>query len=684
MREPSRASLIRIAVVLVGVSLSLMSGLVVKPFEQWAQGHQGWIVAGFAVFVVVLVLAETRSGGKPAADLDAVATELANVVAEEWRTEAGLRRLDRHQGLLAFTWSPTGRPVTDRRGRSSVADREMAGIPELVDAYLRVPSGRLAIIGTAGTGKTSLALLLTLGLVELRRAGGSGPVPVKLSVANWNPRQQALLTWMRQELSEQFLFLRDSAQYGSNAPGRLLQSGRILPVLDGLDELGRNGAGAAVRREGIRQIRLALETLPGLIVTCRADQFEEAVGDGGPLPATAVVELRGLAATAVIDYLSDVNGEQDLARWEPVFRSLREDPAGPVARALSTPLMVGLARDVYERRSTDPAELLDTARFPDADRVQRHLLRGLVPAVFHDLPVQDRQGQWHGADALRWLTFLAAGLTRQDDGNSIHWWALPAMASRSQRTVQALLGGLLVAATAGLGFCGVFWQVLEPGWALLIGGVAALVSGVPMAWRSAGNLPVPSELQFGGGRRWRIMLLGSFLAAFLGSVAGWVLDGPGRGLVVGAICGVPIAVVYGWAQPDATVRAANPRILLRRDRKVAVYFGAAYGLTSGLAAWLLLPPGMAVAFGVCVALCGGLLYGLPWIFALDSGMTGVVASVRLFVYGLLLAPQGKAPWPWRLLPFLEEAHRRDILRQVGPAYQFRHAYLQDALAESAS
>ena len=36
--------------------------------------------------------------------------------------------------------------------------------------------------------------------------------------------------------------------------------------------------------------------------------------------------------------------------------------------------------------------------------------------------------------------------------------------------------------------------------------------------------------------------------------------------------------------------------------------------------------------------------------------------------------------PWRIMPFLADAHRRGVLRQVGAVYQFRHIRLQEHLA----
>lgn len=36
--------------------------------------------------------------------------------------------------------------------------------------------------------------------------------------------------------------------------------------------------------------------------------------------------------------------------------------------------------------------------------------------------------------------------------------------------------------------------------------------------------------------------------------------------------------------------------------------------------------------------------------------------------------------PWAVMAFLQDAHRRGVLRQAGGVYQFRHARLQNHLA----
>jgi hypothetical protein len=79
-----------------------------------------------------------------------------------------------------------------------------------------------------------------------------------------------------------------------------------------------------------------------------------------------------------------------------------------------------------------------------------------------------------------------------------------------------------------------------------------------------------------------------------------------------------------------------------------------------------------------------------FVFGFDPAAGVAYAVVAVVMVGLLRA-SGQLLWvrvwfgsrgslPWRVASFLEDAHRRGVLRQVGTAYQFRHARLQDHLA----
>ncbi|GAA1118919.1 hypothetical protein GCM10009577_47100 [Streptomyces javensis] len=52
--------------------------------------------------------------------------------------------------------------------------------------------------------------------------------------------------------------------------------------------------------------------------------------------------------------------------------------------------MISLLRSVYSATEAAPIRLLDRRRFPNADAIERHLLDGLVPAVFNGVPAPRR------------------------------------------------------------------------------------------------------------------------------------------------------------------------------------------------------------------------------------------------------------------------------------------------------
>jgi hypothetical protein len=75
-------------------------------------------------------------------------------------------------------------------------------------------------------------------------------------------------------------------------------------------------------------------------------------------------------------------------------------------------------------------------------------------------------------------------------------------------------------------------------------------------------------------------------------------------------------------------------------------------------------------------LVDGALFGLgAALMVLPGRAWGVFVACRLF-----LAARGRSPL--RLMSFLDDAHRRGVLRQAGAVYQFRHARLQDRLVSN--
>src|SRR5262249_45479228 len=154
---------------------------------------------------------------------------------------------------------------------------------------------RLVILGPAGSGKTVLAVLLALELLETRQA--SDPVPVLLSVSSWDPEHETLKVWLQRRIGEDYSALRDASSYGPTAIENLV-SGRIVPVLDGLDELP-----ASRLPEALQRINQALPLYNGLIMTCNTEAFKDAVRKADIIRGAAVIKPLPIGVYAAIRFL---------------------------------------------------------------------------------------------------------------------------------------------------------------------------------------------------------------------------------------------------------------------------------------------------------------------------------------------------------------------------------------------
>jgi len=144
------------------------------------------------------------------------------------------------------------------------------------------------------------------------------------------------------------------------------------------------------------------------------------------------------------------------------------------------------------------------------------------------------------------------------------------------------------------------------------------------------------------------------------------------GLVAGFVAGLAGGLVAGLADPDDT-SSPSPTLAWLDDRKCARAVGLAVGVVATLAVGL-------VAWGAA-GLLGGLVFGL--VAGLGLGLVARLVSSKVWPSSLA-AGQLARQWhtPIRLMRFLDDARERNVLRTVGPAYQFRHARLQDRLAEA--
>ncbi|MCC3774648.1 NACHT domain-containing NTPase, partial [Streptomyces sp. UNOB3_S3] len=371
------------------------------------------------------------------------ADALAEAVEGQWAREAQLRRLQ-DPAPLDVGWSTLGPPLADHRenvlrGRPLPAPRDGdRRLARIVEVFTALPSRRLVVLGEPGAGKTILAVQFVLGMLAVRRPGG--PVPVLFPLAGWDPGAVSLREWLAERLAAEYRPL--AAVVDDRTLAReLLDSGFVLAVLDGFDELPQPAHGDAVRR-----LNAELDDRLPVLLTCRTAAWTRAVASGDVLTAAEVVRLDPLDPDTARTYLERTARPDE--HGSTVWTSILRVPPEPLAEVLRTPLMVALARTVYEDASRDPAELANTTRFPTARSIEEHLLDAFVPAAFSDTHDSHRR-TWQPDAAHRWLRRLALDLGSHDGTHGtwrLAWWQLPAAMPRPLRVLGPAVLSLLATA----------------------------------------------------------------------------------------------------------------------------------------------------------------------------------------------------------------------------------------------
>jgi hypothetical protein len=644
------------------VTLILFFGLSVVALAVAYFGHLGVAATFTAVLVgggapAALYLAwasyrDSQDQGK-ALSLADIADQLAVSVREQWQEEADARGLN-FPFPLEVSWVPYETPLADnwdsleRLARNGVgwmrtsdtwaaSLEELAGSgKELARVLNLVPTGRLVVMGAPGSGKTMLMIRLMLDRLGHRDHGD--PVPVLVSLAAWDPVNEDLRSWLAAQLTVGNPALAAPPPVGRSERSRLqalLAAGLIMPILDGLDEVPDARKGMAVRRIN--------EMTPGtqLVVTCRIDEPGQgeptAIASSADTSMTlraAAVKLCPLDAATVSDYL--LHGESDAAsRWQPVVNLLGTD--APVAQALTTPLMISLARDIYDPMPDepagilrdgpglgDPAELCDPA-LNDRKAVQRRLFDELIPRAY-------RHGagrHWPEAKAESWLLFLADHLECTIGGPDLAWWQLP-------QAVPPLVFGLGVGLCTGIaaGITAGIGHGLGRGFGagLTIGLAAAPAGGL------AGGLAVGIAIarwrqpELADKARWRLRIraltaglaIGVAAAAAVGlafGLASGLSDGLTAGIKAGIVPGLGVGFAPGLAvglaaawrrlpQPSPQKRSRT-RSSGRPFRRIRIRASSLLaGLTTGLGAGLTVGLPYGLGYGLISGLAAGLAVGL--------------------------------------------------------------------------
>ncbi|MFD5635768.1 NACHT domain-containing protein [Streptomyces sp. NPDC127077] len=631
-------------------------------------------VIGVAALALSAAALRQRPGTEP--DLTAAAARLAQAVknaeSTRWRHLLGGDRVAIDVG---YTLATGGGPRT-----ATVVGAPALQLTSVAGTFRAARPRRLLVTGAAGAGKTVIVTGLVLELIKQRTP--DEPVPVRLTLAEWEPSLPAsdvvgnppVRGWIARQLTRDYDIPPKLAR-------DLVDNNVVLPVLDGLDEMEERAADALDALEGWAD---GTDPVP-LVLTCRSERYDELAATGHQLLDAARIEVSPVTRQAAREYLAERTARREAA-WHPLLASLERDPAGLVARALSTPWLLSLAATVYAREG-EPADLL---RCTTLRQVSDQLLGQYVRAAIH---LNSATSARYTSECVhRWLRSLAVRLEGRTDMVPGPWLApqrrfalvraadmavttvltatltifvLPALLHRPSRNMLLAPPSLLSAADnafnnalLGLALCSACW------W-----GATRPLSSQPSVAAAPLHRLRPSHVR-------RIVVaelrnpetvgfLATMAAVWTTLAALGVLHGPARGdaplAAVVAGCGIgycivlhPVLVALRGTGPAGDLAPAfvSPRDVMPAD-------------------WL---------FGVGVSL-GSLptqFYGGPWAPPLVIALTlwTFSRSSCRYLLALLLAA---GYLPFRLARFLHWAHGAGLLRVSGPAYQFRHREFQEWL-----
>ncbi|MFD0381988.1 NACHT domain-containing protein [Streptomyces stramineus] len=511
--------------------------------------------------------------------LAGVGEQLAQAVAARWQREEEHRQV--HDPYpLPVRWLPAPEELTDhwaniralpagvRHGPLDLSGR----LDDIAGVYRRIPSGRLVVLGRPGSGKTVLAVRFVLDHLASRARADA--VPVIFSIGSWDPTALTFRDWLTRQLTRDHPGLAAPGPAGPSLAAALVDSGRVLPVLDGFDEIADG-----LRRPALEALNAT--TLP-LLLTSRPAEYAAAVAETDVLTSAAAVNLSDLTLSDLADYLPRTTrkaGGGDPARtaWDPVLSELRERPhsraGADLATVLTTPLMVALARAVYsDTPGHDPVSLLDTRRFAGPGELEEHLLDNFVATVYRPRPEYRPGGsarrEVDPERARYWLGYLAHHLTRLDTPN-LEWWRLGSGLRRSTRT---LVTALMVCLATGLVDCAVGTLFDSLGFqladGLTVGVVAGLMFGIAYWFMvAAGNTAVAPS-----GVRMKVS----------GRTGGTARRAVPR-LLLGLLCGLVFGFGYGF------VRGVHNGVIHHTGLPAALYHGLCDGTVYGLAFSLAAP-----------------------------------------------------------------------------------------------
>lgn len=299
-------------------------------------------------------------------------SQLGSMIALRQVISMRLRSID-------FTYGADELPRLEVGGLSTSTD-------QLAINWVNSPN-RLIILGEAGYGKTTAALAIMHAANQ--NAEDSAPVVEMFALNEWYQHHlehpgDSLSEWMAAELFRAYGLTISNAR-------ALVLSAKLIPVLDGFDEIPMTGAIECI--EAITAYS-GKSTFPRpFALTCRVDRYRVLASKW--LTFDQQVVILGLDLEQVTQVI--ISEKRNAQNWARAIEMLSA-PDGRLARLFASPLRLSIALQTYDEG--DPTELAAMSEAAAKERLWERLLTD---------PRWSFEGA--GADVIGcWLAWLARSM----------------------------------------------------------------------------------------------------------------------------------------------------------------------------------------------------------------------------------------------------------------------------------
>jgi hypothetical protein len=398
----------------------------------------------------------------------------------------------------------------------------------------------LLILGEPGSGKTITLLQLAQGLIAQAEADEtfSHPVPVVFNLSSWLDKGQPLIDWMIGELTAKY-------QIPKRIGRPWLENNRLLPLLDGLDEVKPENRAACV--EAINQF-VAEFGLAGLVVCSRLKEYTRLPVR---LKLNGAIRLQPLTLEQIYDYLDGAGSKLDALRT-----TLQSDES--LREMAQSPLILGIMSLAYQ---DVPLEDITQGSLNTPEKRRKHLFDTYIERMFRR--TGQREKPYTDEQTKDWLSYLAQEMTQHNLSifqieqlqpswlSSIKWRLTYLICSRAANVlITALFLGLLM----GIGDSQVL-KLAKPlipglfGWllvGLLLGLCVGIIAGIYSAILFQRQIHNNTETKLPSHRQRIFYTLGlSFILVVISSLILVVFTGPIFGLMNGLVVGVMAGLAFG-------------------------------------------------------------------------------------------------------------------------------------------